>query len=123
LAGFPAASPGDWDAVSIQTSPAQTRQFVTLYESLIGFYDTAIQPALRMPRLAFAGANDTITYGPAWGDLVVRIGEPLARHRATLEGLGWDVRVLPELDHMSAMHGAVVLPILAAWLPRALGRG
>lgn len=112
--------PGDWDAASIQTSPDQTRQFVTLYESLVGFDDAAIQPALTMPRLAFAGANDTITYGPIWGDVVVRIGEALTRHRTTLERLGWEVRVLPELDHIGAMHGAVVLPILADWLARVV---
>ena len=34
-------TPGDWDAVSIQTTEAQTRQFVTLYEALDGFDDTA----------------------------------------------------------------------------------
>lgn len=115
--------PGDWDAVPVQTSPAQTGQFVTLYESLIGFDDAAVQSSLTIPRLAFAGANDTISYGPAWGDIVVRMGEPLARHQATLEGLGWEVRVLPDLDHITAMHAAVVLPILAEWLSRAIADG
>jgi pimeloyl-ACP methyl ester carboxylesterase len=112
--------PGDWDAATIQTSADQTRQFVTLYESLIEFDDAAIQARLTMPRLAFAGARDEIVYGPMWGDVVVRIGEPLARHQARLEDLGWDIRILPELDHLTAMHGAAVLPILAEWLSGAL---
>ena len=29
---------------------------------------------------------------------------------------GWTVRVLPGLDHMSAMRSAVVLPLLWEWL-------
>jgi pimeloyl-ACP methyl ester carboxylesterase len=115
--------PGDWDSVPVEASPAQTRQFVTLYESLDDFDDAAVQSSLTIPRLAFAGQHDIVAYGPAWGDIVVRIGEPLAIHREMLEGLGWEVRVLPDLDHITAMHAAVVLPILADWLARALAGG
>jgi len=109
-------TPGDWDSVQVRTSEAQTQQFVTLYEALATFDDRAALPALTIPRLAFAGDHDTIEYGPAWGDTVVRIGEPLAAGRAELEAAGWTVRVLPGLDHMSAMRSDVALPLVRDWL-------
>lgn len=108
--------PGDWSSVGVQASEAQTRQFVTLYESLQGFDDAAALTALGIPRLCFAGSEDRIEYGAGWGDTTVRIGEPLARRRDDLERAGWDVRLLPGLDHLSAMRGDVVLPLLAGWL-------
>jgi hypothetical protein len=46
----------------------------------------------------------------------VRIGEPLATHRGALIEAGWDVQILPGLDHLGAMHSSVVLPILTGWL-------
>lgn len=108
--------PGDWDSASIRTTEAQTRQFVTLYEALQDFDDFAAELPRGLPRLAFAGAEDRIDYGPKWGDVQVRIGEPLATHKGALIGAGWDVQILPGVDHMSAMHSSVVLPILTDWL-------
>ena len=109
-------TPGDWDSVQVRTSEAQTGQFVTMYEALATFDDRAALGDLTIPRLAFAGGRDTIEYGPSWGDTVVRIGEPLAANKATLEAAGWTVRVLPGLDHMSAMRSDIVLPLLRDWL-------
>jgi pimeloyl-ACP methyl ester carboxylesterase len=114
------AEPGDWDAVSVQTDGGQTRQFVTLYQALQGFDDARAQARLRIPRLCFAGADDRIDYGQDWGDVQVRIADPLTEHRAELEREGWSVLLLPDLDHMGAMHSAVVLPILVPWLRGAL---
>jgi pimeloyl-ACP methyl ester carboxylesterase len=113
------AEPGDWDSAAVQTSEAQTRQFVTLYEALQDFDDSAAALPRDLPRLAFAGADDRIDYSPRWGGVTVRIGEPLAAHRQELAAAGWDVQVLPGLDHLGAMHSSVVLPILAGWLHKA----
>jgi hypothetical protein len=120
LAPSPAAAvePGDWDSVSVQTNEAQTRQFVTLYEALQDFDDSSAELPRDLPRLAFAGAGDRIDYGPAWGNVHVKIGEPLAIHQQTLIEAGWDIHVLPGLDHISAMHSSVVLPILIDWLQK-----
>lgn len=125
----PEPKPGDWDSVSVRTTAAQTQQFVTLYEALQDFDDGAAvlpgdsRPAKRFPAgvpgLAFAGAEDHIDYKPVWGGVRVAIGEPLARHQGALAEAGWDVRILPGLDHMGAMHSAVVLPILRDWLQKA----
>jgi len=108
--------PGDWDAASIQTNEAQTRQFVTLYEALQDFDDGAVAVPRGLPRLAFAGSDDHIDYAPQWGGVQVKIGEPLAAHEKGLTEEGWDVRVLPGLDHLGAMQSAIVLPLLSGWL-------
>lgn len=114
----PEPEPGDWDSVSVQTTEAQTQQFVTLYEALQDFDDSAAVLPGGLPKLAFAGAEDQIDYKPVWGGVRVSIGEPLARHQAALTKAGWDVRVLPGLDHLGAMHSSVALPILAGWLQK-----
>lgn len=111
-----AVEPGDWDAVTVHTTEAQTRQFVTLYEALQDFDDSTAAVPSDLPRLAFAGSADQIDYGPDWGGVQVKIGEPLAEHEKALVKAGWDVRVLHGLDHLSAIHSAVVLPIIADWL-------
>lgn len=119
-------APGDWDAAGVTVGADATAQFVTLYEALERFDDAPAQHGLTIPRLAFAGSEDDITYGPGWGDVVVRIAEPLERHRDALVAAGWSVALLDGLDHMSAMHGSTVLPLLRDWLtanrPDAVGR-
>lgn len=111
-----APEPGDWDSATIQTDEAQTRQILTLYEALQDFDDAAAAVVPGLPRLAFAGANDQIDYSPLWGGVQVRIGAPLAAHERELTAAGWDVRVLPGLDHLGAMHSGVVVPLITAWL-------
>lgn len=118
-----APEPGDWDSATIQTDEAQTRQFLTLYEALQDFDDATADLVPGLPRLAFAGAADQIDYGPLWGDVQVRIGAPLAEHEHELTAAGWDVRVLPGLDHLGAMNSAVVVPLITAWLESAAQRG
>ncbi|MFF1253537.1 alpha/beta hydrolase [Pseudarthrobacter sp. NPDC058329] len=110
------AEPGDWDAVAVQTTEAQTRQFVTLYEALQDFDDGAAPVPPGLFRLAFAGSDDQIDYSPQWGGVRVSLGEPLARHLDELTAAGWEIHVLPGLDHLGAMHSSVVLPILTGWL-------
>jgi pimeloyl-ACP methyl ester carboxylesterase len=108
------AVPGDWDSAELTATPEQTGQYVTLYESLTGFDERSFEAT--MPRLAFAGAEDTIAYGVKWAHARVVIGPALAANEAELRKRGWTVEVLAGKDHMSAMHAAVVLPILLRWL-------
>jgi hypothetical protein len=51
----------------------------------------------------------------------VRMPGPVIDRRAELEALGWQVRVLEELDHTQAMQAAQVVPILRPWLSTQLG--
>lgn len=114
----PEVEPGDWDTASIRTTPDQTRQFLTLYEALQDFDDAAAPVPAGLPRLAFAGSADNIDYSPQWGGVRVRIGEPLAVHERELVAAGWDVQVLPGMDHLGAMQSSVVLPLLQSWLAK-----
>jgi pimeloyl-ACP methyl ester carboxylesterase len=106
----------DWSQVQVTLSEGQTRQFVTLYQALRDFDDRAAQAQLKCPRLCFVGSADEIDYEERWGGVLVSIADPVIRQRDELEGLGWRVEVLEDLDHMQAMQAAQVLPILGPWL-------
>lgn len=127
LAGAPRATPGnaqdgtDWDSAEVTLSPAQTRQFVTLYQSLQGFDEPAAIGRVTCPRLCFAGTADRIEYSPRWGGVVVDIAGGVQRNEARLRAAGWTVRLLDGLDHVQAMQPPQVLPILEPWLT-AIGR-
>jgi pimeloyl-ACP methyl ester carboxylesterase len=109
----------DWSTVEAAVSEPQARQFVTLYEALQGFDDAGAQSRLTCPRLCFAGSADEIEYGERWGGVHVSMAGPLVDRRAELESSGWEVHVLPGLDHTAAMQVANVLPILRPWLGAA----
>ncbi|MGH2813723.1 MAG: alpha/beta fold hydrolase [Actinomycetota bacterium] len=118
----PAGEP-DWSQVQVTLSEAQTRQFVTLYQTLRGFDDRAAQARLGCPRLCIVGSADEIDYDERWGGVRVSMADPVIGRRAELEALGWEVRVLEGLDHTQAMQAAQVLPVLRPWLISTLGTG
>ena len=113
----------DWSTVEVSLTEAQTRQFVTLYQALQDFDDRAAQAQLRCPRLCLVGSADEISYDERWGGVQVSLADPVIRHRAELQTLGWEVHVLDGLDHMQAMQATQVLPILRPWLLGNLGPG
>lgn len=108
--------PGDWDAAEVTQTPDQTQQYVTLYEAIQNFDERAALDLLTIPRLAFAGANDNISYGPKWDDAYVGIADGLRENRVELIERGWTVELIADGDHMSAMQAGTVLPILTPWL-------
>ena len=108
--------PGDWESSEVTVPPEQTQQYVTLYEALQDFDERAALDRLTVPGLAFAGENDVVAYGPKWNNTRVEIAEPLRTHAAELTQRGWTVVLIPDTDHMSAMHATTVLPILLPWL-------
>ena len=113
----------DWSTVEVSLTEGQTRQFVTLYQALQDFDDRAAQAQLRCPRLCLVGSADEISYDERWGGVQVSLADPVIRHRAELQTLGWEVHVLDGLDHMQAMQATQVLPILRPWLLSNLGPG
>ena len=112
------AVPGDWDSVPFTLTPDQTRQYVTLYESLRDFDDRRVR--LDIPRLAFAGDEDDIQYGESWDNAHVSMAGPLRRNREELKAYGWEVVLIPRADHLVAMRAATVLPLLTPWLKSSL---
>ncbi len=108
-------TPGDWDSATIQADEAQTRQFLTLYLSLQNFDDAAAATRLTVPRLCFVGELDNIDYPLQWGDTRVAIADAVIGQRKELTAAGWAVKILPGLDHISAMKGDTVLAVLRDW--------
>lgn len=108
--------PGDWESSEITVPPEQTQQYVTLYEALQDFDERAALDRLTLPRLAFAGERDVVAYGAKWDNVRVEIADPLRAHRAELTELGWTVVLVPDADHIGAMHATTVLPVLLPWL-------
>ena len=106
----------DWSNVEVTMNEGQTKQFVTLYQTLQEFNDREAQSRLVCPRLCFAGSADRIDYGEPWGNVRVDIVGPLLRQNEEIEKAGWDVRILEGLDHTGAMQAANVLPVLRSWL-------
>jgi len=113
-------SPGevDWDNIQIQIDPAQTKQYVTMYQSLLDFDDQLIQDQLSIPRLTFAGEKDTIVYGEKFGNVTVDIAGRLQKNKQILESFGWTVEIIKgeDMDHTKAMQPSTVLPIIHPWL-------
>lgn len=108
----------DWDNIQIQIDPAQTKQFVTMYQSLLDFDDQLIQDQLSIPRLTFAGEKDTIVYGEKFGNVTVDITGRLQKNKKILENFGWTVEIIKgaDMDHTKAMQPSTVLPIILPWL-------
>ncbi|MGP0585661.1 alpha/beta fold hydrolase [Paenibacillus timonensis] len=108
----------DWDQVQVALDSKQTKQFLTLYLSLIDFDDTSVQENITLPRLTFAGEADCIVYGENFGSVTVDIAGTLRKHELALRQLGWDVAILPgnEMDHTKAMQPGTVLPVIRPWL-------
>lgn len=112
----------DWDNIKVSMDTRVTAQFVALYESLTAFDDRSIHQLLSLPKLAFAGENDTIVYGENFGNVTVDIAGILKKNTTKLCDLGWDVEVLTgsQMDHTKAMQPAMVIPLIKPWFIKQL---
>lgn len=112
----------DWDNVNVTIDPSVTKQFMTLYRSLIGFDGRSVLEKLPIPKLAFAGEQDTIVYGENFGNVTVDIVGRLKKNQSLLGQAGWDVEIMPGsgMDHTKAMQPDVVLPVIKPWLVEKL---
>lgn len=108
----------DWDQVQVKIDTNQTKQFMTMYQHLMDFDDRAIELNPAVPKLAFAGEEDTIVYGENFGGVTVDIAGILKRNKSALEEKGWDVHILTGagMDHTKASQPETVLPVIKPWL-------
>ncbi|MFD0678635.1 MULTISPECIES: alpha/beta fold hydrolase [unclassified Paenibacillus] len=114
----------DWNNITVKIDPRVAKQFMTLYQNLMGFDDRSIQDRLQLPKLAFAGEKDSIVYGKNFGSVTVDIVGLLERNENRLNELDWDVEILKgnDMDHTKAMQPATVLPLIKPWLIEKLLR-
>ncbi|GAA0137118.1 hypothetical protein YSY43_39590 [Paenibacillus sp. YSY-4.3] len=70
-----------------------------------------------VPKLVFAGEQDTIVYGEKFGSVKVDIIGLLEKNKQHLINMGWDVEILKgrDVDHTKAMQPAAVLPLIKPW--------
>ncbi|SDS87675.1 hypothetical protein SAMN05444162_2499 [Paenibacillaceae bacterium GAS479] len=111
----------DWNSITVTINPSVAKQFVTLYRNLADFDDRSVQnKLLQLPKLAFAGEQDTIVYGDNFGGVTVDIIGLLVKNKANLIERGWNVEILCEdamnMDHTKAMQPAKVVPLIKRWL-------
>lgn len=112
----------DWDNITVSIDPHLTQQFITMYRSLADFDDRLIHHKLQIPKLAFAGEQDTIVYAEKFGGVTVDIAGLLNKNKDQLADRGWEVQILAgkDMDHTKAMQPAVVLPLIKPWLMKHL---
>jgi pimeloyl-ACP methyl ester carboxylesterase len=88
-------------------SAALFQQFITFYGPMQEFDDLPIRQ-LTHPRLCVAGSADNM-YG-------IGLGAQIIGQRTKLEELGWDVRIVDDLDHMEVLEPSVFIPLISEWL-------
>lgn len=89
-------------------------QMVTFYGELQSFDDVEAQARITCPRLCVVGDLDDAAESG--------IARRVLERRAFLEELGWDVRVLPGLDHVGPLRPPVFTEVVDEWLDSALSR-
>ena len=94
-------------------SPENGRQFQTYYEGLQSFDDRAIQGALKIPRLTWIGDRDLPTLN---GKPLTHMGRLVIRNRQELEAQGWDVRIVPDKNHLDGGAPDVQVAVIDEWL-------
>lgn len=95
----------------------QYRQWSNYYESMIGWDETASIAAIRCPRLGyFGGEGDLVEAG-----LPINIASAFRANRAQLEHMGWEIVEFPNRGHDVCMDAALIVPVIASFLDRALG--
>jgi pimeloyl-ACP methyl ester carboxylesterase len=95
-------------------SPAQYAQWSHCYRSLGNWSEAETTRAVKVPRLAYAGGNGDVMAGSR----LIRNATTLRARQAELEGLGWEVRLVPERDHAVGLDAAVVVPMVRDFLDR-----
>jgi pimeloyl-ACP methyl ester carboxylesterase len=103
-------------AKAVLRNDDQYRQWSTFWGSCVDWPEARLVPQIRCPRLAFAGA-DAVADG---GGLVIAYAATLREHRAALESLGWDVRLIEGRGHDVGLDTQVVAPMLRGFLDASL---
>lgn len=90
--------------------------FVTFYESLLKQPAPCAATRISCPRMAFVGSEDEVELAGFKIPLTLRF----QRHRERIEELGWSVTEVPGRDHLLWSDPDTVVPIVRAFLDRAV---
>ena len=103
-------------AKAVLRNDDQYRQWSTFWGSCVGWPEATLVPAIRCPRLAFAGA-DAVAEG---GGMVIPYGATLRERRSELQSMGWDIRLVEGRGHEVGLDAQVVAPMLREFLDSSL---
>ena len=94
------------------------RMYDTFYSALTHWPEQSVVAGLRVPRLAFAGAQDVVhAYGTSFPH-----GPTLRMRRPDLERQGWVVRFVEGFGHELGARPDVVVPLVGQFLDPLLRR-
>lgn len=102
-------------SMAILRNKAQYRQWVTYYESLEGYSESVALARVKCPRLVYVGEHADSDAG----DLHLPIASAVKANTAELKRAGWDVAIVPGLDHGGVlMNPAAVLKAVTPFINR-----
>lgn len=97
--------------------PAQYAQWVTFYESIVGWPEEEAVSRITCPRMTFAGSEGDPTAGH---EVPISIASTIRARRSDLEALGWCVREIPGRDHSVCLDPEAVVPLVREFLDAAV---
>jgi pimeloyl-ACP methyl ester carboxylesterase len=112
LAGPYASTLATAEALAVKVPGA--RMMVTYYRALQDWAEREAVSSLTVPRMTFAGSQDTIF--DAGSGKTTPIGPLIAQHRAKLEKIGWTVRLVDGYGHELVNRPDMVVPLIREFL-------
>lgn len=104
-------------ARAVLREPAQYAQWVTFYESIVGWPEEEAVSRITCPRMTFAGSEGDPTAGH---EVPISIASTIRARRSDLEALGWCVREIPGRDHSVCLDPEAVVPLVREFLDAAV---
>lgn len=99
----------------ILRAPDQYAQWVTFYESLVGWPEADAVAGIRCPRLVAYGADAETSVS----DIALPMAEIIRSTRRRLEGLGWRVIEIPDSGSAVILDPGTLVPVVRSWLDGA----
>ena len=100
------------DVQVVLRSPGQYAQWRSFYRSIAGWREAEAARMLKIPRLAFAGAEGNVHAGSK----LMLNATTLRDRRLELESLGWQVELIPGKNHVVGLEPEAVVPVVRRFL-------
>lgn len=103
--------------LAVLREPGQYAQWVTFYESLEGWDESAAVARITCPRMVFVGSEGDTTAGHG---SPLSIASAVRAHSAELMSMGWSVRQIEGRDHSVGLDPVTVVPLVRPFLDAVL---